>query len=194
MKKYLKKTLSVILSLIIIASGSIFIFPQITGTSASVNAADIPETSEYNETSDSNTDIPAKDEEVKPREIRLSKSSLTLEKGKTEILTAEVLPEDAADKTVIWSSSDDNIATVTDGAVTAISGGSAEITAKTANGLTAVCNVTVTAAAEEIKLSQTSKYYRRIRQTKPLHGQALMKMLQLYPMEQLLQFPGVQQI
>ncbi len=156
MKKYLKKTLSVILSLIIIASGSIFIFPQITGTSASVNAADIPETSEYNETSDSNTDIPAKDEEVKPREIRLSKSSLTLEKGKNEILTAEVLPEDAADKTVIWSSSDDNIATVTDGAVTAISGGSAEITAKTANGLTAVCNVTVTAAAEEIKLSQTS--------------------------------------
>jgi hypothetical protein len=57
-----------------------------------------------------------------------------LKVGETAELTAEVLPEDATDLTVTWSSSDEEIATVDeDGVVTAKSAGTVTITA-TANG------------------------------------------------------------
>lgn len=62
--------------------------------------------------------------------ISLDIDKLTLEIGKDYIFTATVLPDDATDPTVIWSSSDDNIATVFDGIVTAISPGKAFITAE----------------------------------------------------------------
>ncbi|MDE6050010.1 MAG: Ig-like domain-containing protein, partial [Paramuribaculum sp.] len=52
----------------------------------------------------------------------------------------------ATDKSVTWSSSDEDVATVSaSGFVTAIKPGKATITATTANGLTASCEVTVTA-------------------------------------------------
>ncbi|MDE5836493.1 MAG: Ig-like domain-containing protein, partial [Paramuribaculum sp.] len=55
-----------------------------------------------------------------------------------------VSPENADDKTVTWTSDNSAVATVdADGLVTAISEGMATITATTANGLTASCEVTV---------------------------------------------------
>lgn len=75
--------------------------------------------------------------------IELNKTELKLEEGATETLTATVKPDNATDKTVTWSSSDANIATVDDaGKVTAIKAGTATITAQ-AGEKTAKCTVTV---------------------------------------------------
>lgn len=68
-----------------------------------------------------------------------------LEIGETQQLTATVTPEDAIDTSVIWSTSDEAVATVNEnGLVTAVGEGTATITATTANGLTDTCIVTVT--------------------------------------------------
>ncbi|MDT2640643.1 Ig-like domain-containing protein [Enterococcus dongliensis] len=67
--------------------------------------------------------------------------------GATETLSATVAPDDATDKSVQFTSSDVTVATVTpiQGKVTAVAAGTATITATTANGKTAVCEVAVTA-------------------------------------------------
>jgi len=76
--------------------------------------------------------------------VTLNKTTLRLIVGDTESLIAIVHPEDAREKTVTWMSSDDNIVTVNNGAVTAVSIGSATITVKTVDGDNiATCNVTV---------------------------------------------------
>ena len=76
-------------------------------------------------------------------DIKLNKSSVSVDKGKTTKLTATITPSDAEDKTVTWSSSDETVATVKDGTVTGKGLGTATITATTSNGLTATCEVTV---------------------------------------------------
>lgn len=75
--------------------------------------------------------------------VSLSKTSLTLDKGKTITLTATVQPGTVYDKSVTWTSSDAKIASVSNGKITAKSGGTATITAKTSNGKTAKCTVKV---------------------------------------------------
>jgi uncharacterized protein YjdB len=60
------------------------------------------------------------------------------------VLTAFVLPENARNKNVVWTSSDLNVAIVTDGIVTAITQGSVVITVSTEDGeKTAICIITV---------------------------------------------------
>ena len=67
--------------------------------------------------------------------------------GETVTLTATVAPEDATNKAVTWSSSDNTIATVEDGVVTGVAAGNATITVTTVDGgFTATCAVTVSAA------------------------------------------------
>ena len=75
-------------------------------------------------------------------EVTLSQTSLTLDEGESATLTATVLPADATDKTVTWSSSNSSVATVSGGVVTAVGEGTATITAS-AGGKTAQCTVTV---------------------------------------------------
>ena len=90
--------------------------------------------------------------------ISLNKSSTTLEVGSSETLTATVLPADASDKTVIWSSSDPSVATVSGGTVTAIKAGTTTITA-TAGSKSVTCTVTVknsVIAVTGISLNKTS--------------------------------------
>ena len=74
--------------------------------------------------------------------VTLNKSSLELYIGETATLTATVIPSNAEDKTVIWSTSDAAVATVADGVITAVGEGKATITAK-AGEVTATCEVTV---------------------------------------------------
>lgn len=66
--------------------------------------------------------------------------------GATATITATVLPEDADDKTVVWTSSDGSVATVSGGKITAVGAGTATITV-TAGGKSATVTVTVTAAS-----------------------------------------------
>ena len=77
--------------------------------------------------------------------ITLDKTTAELEIGATETLTATVTPDDATDKSVTWTTSDANIATVENGVVTAVAAGNATITAQ-AGEHTATCAVTVKAA------------------------------------------------
>ena len=75
--------------------------------------------------------------------IELSKTELTIVEGDSGTLTATVSPDDATDQTVVWSSSNESIATVKDGVINAISQGEATITAKVGEK-TATCKVIVT--------------------------------------------------
>ncbi len=85
-----------------------------------------------------------------PTGIQLSSSSASLEAGKRLQLTATVTPDSATDKSVTWSSDNTAVATVSKGIVTGVSAGSATITAKTVNGLTATCKVTVTGGSTPV--------------------------------------------
>ena len=77
--------------------------------------------------------------------VSLDKTSLELTEGGTGTLIATVEPNNATNKNVTWSTSNASIATVNNGEVTAVSAGTATITA-TADGKSATCTVTVTAA------------------------------------------------
>ena len=83
-------------------------------------------------------------EDIPATSVTLSESTLTLTEGQTSQLTATVLPENATDKTVTWSSNATAVATVdSDGMVTAVGVGTAVVTATTANGYSAFTMVTV---------------------------------------------------
>ena len=92
--------------------------------------------------------------------ITLDKSALSLTAGgETATLTATVLPEDATDKTVTWSSSNETVATVSDGIVTPVSEGETDITVTTVEGsYTDTCKVTVS-AQETVKISKIQVNY-----------------------------------
>ncbi len=92
--------------------------------------------------------------------ITLDKSALSLTAGgETATLTATVLTEDATDKTVTWSSSNETVATVSDGIVTPVSEGETDITVTTAEGgYTDTCKVTVS-AQETVKISNIQVNY-----------------------------------
>ena len=80
--------------------------------------------------------------------VTLNATELTLTADGTTTLTATVLPA-GAEQTVVWSSSHEDVATVENGVVTAVSTGTTVITAK-AGEKEAACTVTVTAAGEII--------------------------------------------
>lgn len=91
--------------------------------------------------------------------VKLNQSAITLEKGSTQTLTATVSPTNAANKTITWSTSNSKVATVSGGKVTAVAAGTATITAKSSNGKTASCTVTVknpSTTVSSVTLSNTS--------------------------------------
>ena len=88
--------------------------------------------------------------------ITLSKSTTNLVIGHSTTVRATVAPADATNKTVKWSSSDTSIATVSNGRITAVGGGTATVTAKTSNGLTATLTVKVSVPATSITLSKST--------------------------------------
>ncbi len=85
-----------------------------------------------------------KEEESDGTIISLNISNLSLEVGETRKLRATITPEEIADEGVTWSTSNEEIATVSeDGTVTAIAEGNATITATTSDGEIATCRVEV---------------------------------------------------
>lgn len=82
---------------------------------------------------------------VLPSSIALDKNEATIKVGETTTLKANVLPTDADDKTIVWSSENSDIASVTnDGVVTGHKAGTTKIIVTTnANGLKDECILTV---------------------------------------------------
>lgn len=95
-------------------------------------------------------------EQVAVTGMTLEKKSIEVEKGKTETINAIITPENATRKAITWTSSDTNVATVTNGVVKGISAGTAIITATTKDGnFTDTCEVTVTQnAVTGIRISE----------------------------------------
>lgn len=76
--------------------------------------------------------------------IEISNGNISLTVGSAEFLEAKITPENAIDKTVMWYSSNEEVATVSSyGRVLGISAGEATITAISANGHKATINVIV---------------------------------------------------
>ena len=76
--------------------------------------------------------------------VSLDKTSMSMTVDETQTLTATVTPSNATDKSVTWSSSDPDIASVSgSGVVTANAIGTATITAYASNGLSASCKIDV---------------------------------------------------
>ena len=84
--------------------------------------------------------------------ISLDRVKVSMTEGESTTLVATVLPADATDKSVTWSSSNTATATVTDGGmVNAVHAGTTVITAKTNDGgITASCSITVDIAMAAI--------------------------------------------
>ena len=88
--------------------------------------------------------------------VELNKTSTSITVGGTETLTATVKPDNATDKSVTWTSSNTDVASVDKGVVTAVAVGEATIMAK-AGDKTATCAVTVTAVPKIVDLSTLTK-------------------------------------
>lgn len=74
--------------------------------------------------------------------------------GESVTLSPDILPDDAADKSVVWTSSDNNVVTVSDdGQVVGVGSGEAIVTATTSNGLSDTCSITVDASRRVLNLS-----------------------------------------
>jgi uncharacterized protein YjdB len=91
--------------------------------------------------------------EVKPSSVSVSPSSLTLTEGESSYLTSTVYPV-GADRSVTWTSGNSSVATVnSSGKVVAVKAGTAVITARTSNGKTGSCTVTVKSAVPDLVIS-----------------------------------------
>ena len=88
--------------------------------------------------------VTVKSNVVNVENVSLSKTELTLTEGEIVTLTAVVSPSNATNKNVSWHSSDESVATVSNGRVTALKAGSAVITVTAEDGgKTAICQVSV---------------------------------------------------
>lgn len=89
-----------------------------------------------------------------PEGISLDKTELTVKPNGIAKLTATITPADAASSMINWSSSNTGVATVSaTGSVKGVAKGTATITAKTVNGLTATCKVTVSTSVSSFSVT-----------------------------------------
>lgn len=90
--------------------------------------------------------------EVPVRAVTLTRDSLTLYAGERTALGVRISPENATEQTVLWESSNEEVATVADGVITARVPGGTRITAR-ADGCSADCAVLVRPAVKSVSLS-----------------------------------------
>lgn len=94
-------------------------------------------------------EVPCDDENVPVESISLNYTETTIEIDNTKTLVVTFNPVYATDKTITWTTTNSSVASVDNGVVTANEIGTATITAKTSNGKTATCAVTVEAVTEK---------------------------------------------
>ncbi len=81
---------------------------------------------------------------IEVESVALNKNTALIEIGETLALTAEVTPANATDPTIVWTSSDPTVATVTNGVCRGLKKGQTTITATASNGRKATCTLKVT--------------------------------------------------
>ena len=98
---------------------------------------------------------------IKVTELKINTSKIELEEGTSFKLNVIVMPNEATNKDVKWTSNNENVATITnEGLVQAIGAGNVTITAQSIDGNKEVsCNVTVNKkiTSTRIKLDDVSK-------------------------------------
>lgn len=93
--------------------------------------------------------------------VALNKKVATINVGKKVTVKATVTPANADNKTLVWTSSNTKIATVSNGVVKGVKAGRVIITAKTTDGsnISATCTVTVKQTVTRISLSKKATMY-----------------------------------
>lgn len=113
-------------------------------TAKAIGNATITATSQADGTKSGTCTVNVSDSTVHVTGVSLNKNSTSLTVGGSETLTATVSPNNATNKDVTWSSSNTNVATVSNGTISAKATGSSTITVTTVDGsYTATCTVTV---------------------------------------------------
>ncbi len=130
---------------------------SVTWTSSNIKVATIDSSGKITAQADGTTTITAATSNGKAASCTVKVStavekisiidSLTLKPNETKTLAPTFTPENSTDKTVTWKSSNTSVATVNNGQVTAIKAGTADISATTSNGKTAICKVTISGDA-----------------------------------------------
>lgn len=98
--------------------------------------------------------------------VKIDVASKNLNKGKTLQLRAQILPVNATDKTLIWSSNNSKIATVSNaGKVTAMNvEGQVTITAKSSSGKVGTCKINVVQPVTKIR-TPLKQYYLSVKKS-----------------------------
>ena len=97
--------------------------------------------------------------DIEPTSVTLSSNKLELIEGEEARLTYTIMPDNATNKDVQWSVSDEKIVSVTNDVVHALSPGEARVTIRTSNGYVDTCDVLVKSKevfVEEIKFDKDS--------------------------------------
>ena len=96
---------------------------------------------------------------VEAASIILDSYNIEMNRGDTAQLTATITPPDATFRDITWTTSDDKVAVADkNGLITGVGAGEAEITATTANGLSATCKVKVYIPATKIWFEESIYY------------------------------------
>ena len=86
-------------------------------------------------------------------QVTFNQTTLTLYVGETQTIIPSIYPTNATNKTLVWESTNSQVAFANNGSITAVDGGSAVITATASNGIKASCIVTVKIAITYAEIS-----------------------------------------
>jgi uncharacterized protein YjdB len=126
-------------------------------TAVKAGTATITVKSVSNNTVTDTCEVTVTDQPVSVTGVTLNPDKATLNVGETQKLTVEFAPTNATNKHVTWVSSNEAVATVADGIVTAVGKGTATITVTTEDGNhTATCEITVKIPVSGVTLNPTS--------------------------------------
>ena len=153
-KKALPSWVYAAVAAVLVAVGVYLLWPK--GGGSDIGAASQPDSTAATQVATkepvASSETPVKHEPsvVAVKEVKISKSKLELQEGETASLSATAYPSDATEKAVTWKSTNESVAKVSNGRVTAVRAGSAAVIASS-GGKEAYCNVTVSAKPSPVQ-------------------------------------------
>ncbi len=111
-------------------------------------------TARTNNGKEAKVNVDVKKKVIYPYSIELDATNESINIGGTVTLTPIITPSNATDKSLVWTSSDNSVATVNNGVVKGLKEGKVTVTAKTINDKTVSATITVTSTV--IPISEIS--------------------------------------